>query len=367
MLPVAMTRLAVLFTLLLGSLFALEERRDSRQLYRPGKLVSENYLQVSDAHSLYYAIYGSPTGIPVVVLHGGPGGFCSPELTRFFDLKVWKVILFDQRGALRSLPFGLLEENTPQHSIEDIEKLRNHLGIAKWVVFGESWGSALAMLYGQAHPNSCLGFILSGVFLARVEDCHHILHGMGRFYPEAHQRMVEFIPENERSDLMKAYYRRVMDSDPAVCFSAAREFMRYDFICATHRPSREAVSKRLENKMLTLNLARTFLHYSMNGFFLQNNQILNEIGKVSKLPALIVQGRWDAICPPEMAYSVHQKWENSALWLVTEGSHSVYEPPFSSTLVEATDFFGKLVLQFSSKDNASPPSVFAQKISQHEK
>lgn len=318
-----------------------EERSFDRSLYPVKKPREEGFLKVSELHSIFYAAYGNPDGIPVVVLHGGPGAGCGDMLTQFFDLKKWNVIMFDQRGAMRSTPFGCMEENTTQHLVEDIEKLRKHFGIEKWVVFGGSWGSSLALLYGQEHAERCIGFILRGVFLVREQDYSHLVYGMGKIFPEAYEPFVSHIPEEERHDLLTAYYKRVSDPDPNVHLPAARIFMRYDFICSTHLPNKSFIEKMMQNDNLLLSVAKAFFHYAKNDFFLEPNQILSNMPKIAHLPAIIINGRWDAICLPEMAYTLYKKWDNSKLWMVTDGGHSAGDPSIAAALVAATEVFVK--------------------------
>lgn len=301
----------------------------------------EGYLQVSDIHRLFYATYGNPEGIPVVVLHGGPGAGCSDNLSQFFDLTRWHVVMFDQRGAMRSMPFGCMEENTPHHSVADIEVLRKHLGIEKWMVFGGSWGSTLAILYGQAHPEACLGFILRGIYLGTELGYLHLFYSMGQIFPEAYEPFLSHIPVEERHDLVTACYRRVMDPDPEVHMGIARAFMRYDTLCSTHVPNPEAVEKTLQNDRLTLSLSKAFMYYSKHRFFLEPDHILSQMDRVKNLPAMIVQGRWDAITLPYMAYSLHKNWTNSTLWMVSQGGHSCYDPAVATALAKATDFFAE--------------------------
>lgn len=316
-----------------------EIRETTHPLYPIATPNKEGYLAVSEKHSLFYATYGNPKGTPIVILHGGPGGGCDDALSRFFDLNYWHVIMFDQRGAMRSTPLGCMEENTPQNSIADIEALRKHLGIAQWVVFGGSWGSTLGLLYGQAHPERCLGFILRGIFLAREQDYLHLLYGMGKIFPEAYELFLYHIPEEERDDLLSAYYKRVMDPNPEIHLPAAKAFMQYDSICSTHLPSKESVEEVIGNGALALSIARAFLYYSYHKFFLEPNQILSNMERIAHIPSIIVQGRWDAICLPEMAYILHKKWNNSVLWFVPDGGHSANDPTISQTLANAADLF----------------------------
>lgn len=303
----------------------------------------EGELKVSSIHTLFYATYGNPNGIPMVVLHGGPGAGCTDSLSRLFDLNRWNVVMFDQRGAMRSTPFACMDENTPQHSVADIETLRTHLGIKEWVVFGGSWGSTLAILYGQAHAKQCLGFILRGIFLGREQDYLHLFYGMGKVFPEAYDPFFHYIPEEERHDLLSAYHERIMDPDPAIHLDAARVFMRFDLMCSMHLPQLAEYEKLLQNDRFILGTTRAFLHYSVHRFFLEPNELLSHMHKIAHLPALIVHGRWDAICLPDMAYSLYQKWPKSALWMIQDGGHSANDPPIARALATATDFFADKV------------------------
>jgi proline iminopeptidase len=297
---------------------------------------TEGYLQVSDIHSLYYATYGNPDGIPVVVLHGGPGIGCGDYMTAFFDLNLWHVVMFDQRGAVRSTPMGCMEENTSQLLVQDIETLREYLGIDQWAVFGGSWGSILGLLYGETHPESCLGFVLRGVCLGRDQDTDQLMTGMGRFFPEAYQKVVDYIPEEERGNLFEAYYTRIMDPDPTIALPAARTFMVFDTICASAMPMPERVEETLQNDEVTLSCSRAFFFYAKNSFFLEPDQLMKDIAQITHLPAVIVQGRWDAICPPDMAYKVHRAWDGSQLWMIPDGGHTAVEPALACPLALAT-------------------------------
>ena len=287
--------MSMLFTTNSGNAFTMSSVSINTAIHEP-RISSPNakgYLPVSDKHTLHYATYGNPEGIPVIVLHGGPGFGCDDALSRFFDLKEWHVIMFDQRGAARSKPFGCMDENTSQHSIADIEKLREHLGVEKWIVFGGSWGSALALLYGQAHPERCLGFVLRGIFLGREKDYLHLLYDMGKIFPDAYDAFVNHLPKEEQSDILTAYYTRLMHEDPKIHMPAAQAFMKYDIICSTHLPNNETLEKMMSNGALILGVARAYFYYSYHRFFLAPNQILSEMEKIEHLPAIIVQGRWD--------------------------------------------------------------------------
>ena len=326
----------------------VQELDIERPLFPATQVREEGDLKVSDLHTLHYAVYGNPHGIPVVMLHGGPGMGYNEGFPRYFDPEKWNIVMFDQRGAMRSKPFGCMEENTSQDLVEDIEKLRNHLKIEKWLVFGGSWGSTLGLLYGQAYPEKCLGFILRGVFLGRAEDAHQIMYGMGKIFPEAYDELLTHFTEEEKKDLLGTCYRRSMDPDPAVHLPIIRAFIKYDLICSTHLPNPTLIQKIMENNELALSCARAYFYYTKNNYFLRPNQILSEMKKISHLPAIIVQGRWDAICLPDMAYQLYKRWEkNCDLWIMTKGGHSANDPGIAPGLVEATTVFAQQLSQES--------------------
>lgn len=327
--------------------FAIQEVEKTQEFYPVKTPRTEGYLKVSDLHSIYYATYGNPDGVPVVVLHGGPGAGCSDGLTSFFDLDYWHVVMFDQRGAMRSTPLAEMTENSPQHSISDIEALRQHLGIDKWLVFGGSWGSTLSVLYGQAHPENCLGFVLRGVFQARERDYMHLFYDMGRIFPEAYDEFIKHIPESERQNILAYSYEKIMDPNPEVHMPLARAFMKFDLICATHLPN-PAVANGAYDDNSVLSITRAYAYYAYNKFFLEPNQIINNMDKIGHLPSIIVHGRWDAICLPENAYTLHKNWPNSSLWMIPDGGHSAADPAISRGLLQATEAFKK---QFTLEKN----------------
>lgn len=306
-------------------------------LYPQTKPFNEGHLQVSDGHSIYFAEFGNPEGIPVLTSHGGPGSQCYEYWTGFFDPAVYHVIMFDQRGAGRSIPFASMENNSPQHSVADMEKLRNHLGVDKWILFGGSYGSFISILYGETHPDRCLGFVLRGIFLCREHDYKHLFYGMKTTYPEAWDDMVAIIPEDEKDDLITAFHKRVMDPDPAIHLEAARAFMLFDTICASLLPYTTNLDKVNTNTIGTLGVGRAFIHYAANAFFVEENQLLNNISRISHLPCIIVQGRYDVICPPQGAYDLYQQWPRSELWYISNAGHTASEPGTSQGLREAMD------------------------------
>lgn len=315
----------------------LNKSFESLELYPSTAAYDEGYLQVSELHSLYYAQFGNPAGLPVVVVHGGPGGGCSDGWSSFFDPAYYRVIMFDQRGAGRSMPNAEMRDNTSQRSVEDMEALREHLCIDKWLVFGGSWGSGLSILYGETHPEKCLGFILRGVFLGRQIEYEHVFYGMKGFFPEVWEEMALTIPEDERGDLITAFHKRLMDSNPQVHLPAAHALMRYDTICATLLPDPVLVSQQALDDKSALNVARAFVHYAANQFFFSPNQLVDNISKISHLPAIIIHGRYDTICLPQNAYELHTHWTNSNLWFITDAGHSSSEPSIAKGLREALD------------------------------
>ena len=322
------------------------EKRFRHSLYPVSKPREDGYIKVSRLHTLYYAQYGNPDGIPVVILHGGPGAGCEDAYSSFFDLKRWNVIMFDQRGTMRSRPMGCMEDNTPQHSIKDIEQLRKHLGIKKWVVFGGSYGTTLSLLYGQAHPKRCLGLIVRGIFLARKEDYFYFFYELGKIYPKIFKPCLHLIPKKERKDLIAAYYRRIMDPDPVIHKPAAAALMAFIGTCwkIPPNPKTESLQKMMKKIKLLTSCSRAFIHYCMHGFFLKPNQVLANMGKIAHLPGIIVQGRLDGINPPLAATALHKKWKNSALWLIPKAGHSAHDPEIAPALATATDLFADNLL-----------------------
>ena len=313
------------------------KKREAKMQFPLSESFNQNYIQVSSLHELWYAEYGNPKGIPVIVLHGGPGAGCSKKDITFFDSTFWRIILLDQRGSNRSKPFGEMKENTTQNLVSDLEVLRKKLDIDKWLVFGGSWGSTLALCYGECHPEQVLGFILRGVFLACEKDNQHLWYGMRDTFPDAWQELNNFVPENERHDLIAYYHRLLMDPNPDIAIPAARTFLKYDLTCSFLKVSGEQLSELMANDKFTLGLSRTFVHYSINNFFLTENQLINNIGKINHLPAIIIHGRYDIISPLKNAYDVHKLWKGSELHLVEASGHSALEPEITQRLIQATE------------------------------
>lgn len=294
---------------------------------------NEGYLQVSNLHRLYYETHGNPEGIPVVILHGGPGVGCKKDYLQLFDLQKWYVVMFDQRGAMRSTPFAFMEENTPDHSIEDIEKLRQHCNIDKWYVFGHSWGSCLGLLYGEKHADSCLGFILQGVFLGRDEDIR-FFKDMGKYSPKAREQFLLHFSMEEQKDIPHACHARLLDPDPAIHLPMAREVLRCMLEDSNPPTNKKMIEKILGDDRRVLSFTRAFVHYIVHDCFLKPDQVLKNISKITYLPCSIVQGTTDIVTDPRQAETLHKAWPGSQLHLVPDAGHSVFEPAIVNALTE---------------------------------
>ncbi len=293
-------------------------------------------LGVSARHALYWETCGNPDGVPVVFLHGGPGSGCLPHHRRYFDPSFWRTVLFDQRGAGRSTPIGELTDNTTWHLVADIERLRAHLGIERWLVFGGSWGSTLALAYAQTHPQRCLGLVLRGVFLARPWEFDWFIQGMGTIFPEAARAFEEHVPEAERGDLLGSYYRRLTDPDPSVHLPAAEAWDRYEGSCVTLLPAADPMPK-FDNDAGALALARIEAHYFVNRCFLADDELLGRLHRIRALPCTIVQGRYDIVCPPVTAETLARAWPEAEYVVVPDAGHSIREPGITRELVAAVE------------------------------
>ena len=282
-------------------------------------------------HALYWEQSGNPSGVPVLFLHGGPGAGASPAHRRFFDPRFYRIVVFDQRGAGRSTPYGDTVDNTTPHLIEDIEALRAHLGIERWMVFGGSWGSLLALVYGGQYPDRCLGFVLRGIFLGRASEQDWFLYGMRTVYPEAWRAFAGFIPDSERGDLMTAYHRRLMDPDPAVHMPAGRAWSLYESACSHLIPPNDSMGAG------SLALARIEAHYFVNNMFLPETGALPLVEKLRALPCTIVQGRYDIVCPIVTADDLARAWPEAEYVIVPDAGHSAMEPGIRAALIRATE------------------------------
>lgn len=280
--------------------------------------------------------------MPVVFLHGGPGAGTAPAYRRFFDPSHYRIVLIDQRGAGRSTPEAELHNNTTAHLIEDLEVLREHLSIERWLVFGGSWGSTLALAYGQAHPSRCIGFVLRGVFLFSDEEVEWFLNGIGRFFPEAWRAYTNHIPLSERSQLLRAYYDRLTDPNQEVHRPAAAAWCAYENACSRLMPSTRNTARNDAYYSGALSMARMEAHYMMNRGFLEPGQLLSGMDILKKHPAVIVQGRYDMVCPIRTADMLAQVWDGAAYRIIPDAGHSSMEPGIRSALIKATDDFRSL-------------------------
>ena len=292
-------------------------------------------LEVDALHTIYWEEAGNPAGVPVLFLHGGPGAGLSPQHRRFFDPAHYRIILFDQRGAGKSTPLGEWRNNTTQLLVADIEMLRVQFDIDQWLVFGGSWGSTLALAYGQSHPERCLGFVLRGIFLCTQAEVQWFLHGVQWFYPELYEEFIAPIPVHERADLLQAYTTRMLSDDPAVYWPAARAWSRFEGRRVFLLPQPEEPA----SDTLDLGVGRLESHYMANRAFLEEDQLVRELGRIAHLPAVIVQGRYDVICPPLSAYRLHHAWPGSVLKVIPDAGHGALETGIASALVAATEQF----------------------------
>ncbi|HEY7513754.1 MAG TPA: prolyl aminopeptidase [Vicinamibacteria bacterium] len=311
-----------------------------RDLYPPIEPFDTGLLQVSPLHTLYYEQVGNPAGRKAVFLHGGPGGGMEPDYRRYFDPARWHVILFDQRGCGKSTPHAELRENTTWDLVEDVERLRQRLGIDHWLVFGGSWGSTLALAYAETHPQRCSGLVLRGIFLLRRKELLWFYQeGASALFPDAWEDFLKPIPEVERGDLMSAYYRRLTSPDPAVRGEAARAWSVWEARTSRLLPDPSLV-EHFGGDAFADAFARIECHYFVHGAFLRSDaQLLDNATRLAHLPGVIVQGRYDVVCPAMSAWALHKRWPASRLVLVPDAGHSMKEPGIRSALIEATDAF----------------------------
>jgi proline iminopeptidase len=314
------------------------DKESAGMLYPPLEAYRQGWLTVDDTHRLYWEESGNPIGQPVVFLHGGPGAGCAALHRRFFDPAHYRIVLFDQRGAGRSVPAASISDNSTSRLVDDIETLRRHLEIERWLIFGGSWGSTLALAYGQAHPERCLGFVLRGIFLFRPEEVSWFLYEMGRFFHEAGRNFRQFIPAAEQDDLLGAYYRRLTDPDPNIHMPAAQVWCGYEESCS--RLLAEPSDARASPAALAM--ARIEAHYMINDGFLAPNQLLRDMKRLNGLPATIVQGRYDMVCPPISAADLARAWPGAILQIIPDAGHSAMEPGIRAALVAATDRYRSL-------------------------
>ncbi len=296
------------------------------------------HLPLSAHHVMYWEQVGNPTGAAVLFLHGGPGAGAGAVHRRFFDPHHWRLVIFDQRGAGRSRPLGGLEANTTPDLVADIERLRKHLGIERWLLFGGSWGSTLALAYAQNHPSRVAGLVLRGVFLGRRSEVDWFLHGMQAIFPEAHAAFTHFLPPAERHDLLNSYLARLCDPDPSIHMPAARAWSMYEGSCSTLMPSPDMVSSFAQDRS-SLGLARIEAHYFKHELFLPEGGLLAHMDRIAHVPGEIVQGRYDMICPPISAFELTASWPLARLTIIPDAGHSALEPGVRRALVAAVERF----------------------------
>ena len=296
--------------------------------------------KVSDVHTLYVEEVGNPKGQPVIFLHGGPGAGLSKRHRRFFDSAHYRIILFDQRGAGQSTPHANLEDNTTWHLIEDIEKIRNHLGIEKWMVFGGSWGSTLALAYAQTHPEVCTHLVLRGIFLCRKEEIIWFYQsGAHEIYPDLWEDYVAPIPDDERGQMVEAFYKRLTSADEGVRRRAAKAWSGWEGGTLKLIPDRTA-KDAFEDDHMSLSLARIECHYFMNNaFFKTDNWLIENVDRIRHIPTVIVHGRYDVVCPVKNAWDLHRAWPEAELQIIQDAGHAADEPGITSALVTATERF----------------------------
>ena len=319
-------------------------------LYPEIKPYARHELAVEQPHVLYIDESGSADGLPVLFIHGGPGAGCDSASRRYFDPALYRIVTFDQRGCGRSTPHASLENNTTQALIADIERIREHLGIDKFVLFGGSWGSTLALAYAQANPQRVHGLILRGIFLCRPQEFSWFYQeGASRLFPDYWEDYVAPIPVEERGDLMQAFYKRLTGADQIAQMHAAKAWSTWEGRTATLRPNSQVV-ERFSEAHRALSIARIECHYFVNEAFLEPNQLLRDMPKIAHLPGIIVHGRYDAICPLDNAWALHQAWPNSELQIIRDAGHSAAEPGITDALIRAAEQMARRLLNLPPED-----------------
>ena len=306
------------------------------RLFPEIKPYAEHRLKVDPLHELYVEECGNPGGLPVLFVHGGPGAGCEEHHRRFFDPNIYRIVLFDQRGSGRSTPHASLENNSTPHLVADMESIREHLGIKRWVLFGGSWGSTLSLVYAQTHPERVLGLILRGIFLCRPWEIRWFYQeGTGRLFPEHWAEFIAPIPEHERHDLLHAHYRRLTGDDEIARMASAKAWSLWEGYTSTLRPNRHVVDF-FGAPHTALSLARIEAHYFMHDSFLEPDQILRNADRLRDIPGVIVHGRYDAVCPIQNAWDLARAWPDARLEIIPDAGHSAFEPGSVNALVMAT-------------------------------
>ena len=318
-------------------------------LYPEIEIFSKTILKVSDLHDIYYEECGNLAGAPVVFLHGGPGSGCNPTQRRFFDPKHYRIILLDQRGCGRSAPQGEVRENTTDDLVNDLETLRQHLEIAKWHVFGGSWGSTLALAYAIKHANRVISMVLRGIFLSRPAELAWFLGGVAQFYPDVWHNLVSYLPENERNNVLTAYSKRIFSEDAQVNVPAAITWNGYESAIMRLKPAEASpgsapkTPEELQKECpIEVARARIQIHYVQNQCFIDGAAILNAATKLNEIPTVIVQGRYDMVCPPQTAWDLSCAMPQAEFVMIADAGHSAMESGITSALIAATEKFKAL-------------------------
>jgi len=314
-----------------------------RTLYPAIEPNRSGWLRVSPVHEIYWEESGNPKGKPAVFVHGGPGAGADPRSRRFFDPKRYRIVVFDQRGCGRSRPHASLEDNTTWHLVSDMEQLRRHLGIERWLVFGGSWGSTLALAYAQKHPKRVSELVLRGIFMLRKWEIDWFYQdGASALFPDRWEHYVAAIPPRERGDLVGAFYRRLTSPNRAMRVRAARAWSIWE-AATSHLQTDEANIDKWGEEKFAVAVARIECHYFVNkGFMRREDQLLRGVAKIRDIPAVIVQGRYDVVCPIRTAWDLHRRWPEADFRIVPDAGHSALEPGITHELVGATDRFAKL-------------------------
>ena len=306
------------------------------ELYPPIDVRRSGHLALDDLHAMYWEECGSPNGVPVLFLHGGPGGGASPRARQFFDPWHYRIVVFDQRGAGRSTPLGETRRNTTQLLVDDIERLRRHLGVERWLIFGDSWGSTLALAYATTHPDRCLGFVLRGIFLGAPYEIDWFISGIRHVFPEAWRALLAHVPEPHHDDVVHWFHRRLADPDPAVHMPLALAWSSFEASCSTLRPDPSLLAHS-EEDVIAIGIARMETHYFVHDLFLADGELLAGVPKLRHLPCTIVQGRYDMVCPIVTADALARAWPEAHYVVVPDAGHSAWEVGTTSALVRACE------------------------------
>ena len=301
------------------------------------------YLPVSDLHTIYIEESGNKNGKPVIFLHGGPGGGVDPKYRRYFNPDKWRIIMFDQRGCGKSTPFAELKENTTWDLVDDIEKIRNHLSIDRWVIYGGSWGSTLSLAYSQTYPDSCKALILRGIFLVRKKEIHWFYQeGASKIFPDDWQSFIAPIPIEKRDNLLEAYYNLLIGKDSSKKIEAAKAWSTWEGSTVRLIQDKDFIGDFSDEKFAEA-FARIESHYFMNNaWFNSDNHLIENVDKIRHIPAVIIHGRYDVICPVENAWELHQAWPESELHIIPDAGHSIFEEGIKDKILEYTEKFSSL-------------------------